>query len=149
MKRPILQPRDDAPVHDVLGGSISVRLREEETGGRIALIENVIPARFDALPLHVHPAFDEAFYIVSGALTFTVGGETLTATPGALVWAPGEVPHTFRNYTTEPARLLLWTTPGGHERYFDAFVALAAAGPPAPSVLGELMSRHGISVVTP
>jgi mannose-6-phosphate isomerase-like protein (cupin superfamily) len=147
MKTPILQPRDDAAIHEVLGGSISVRLRRAQTDGRLALIENVIPAGFTTLPLHIHPAFDEAFYILDGALSFSVGESTLTATPDTLVWAPGDVPHTFRNYTNEAARMLLWVTPAGHEHYFDALARLAQERPPEPAAVGALMRAHGVTVV--
>jgi quercetin dioxygenase-like cupin family protein len=150
MQTPVLQPRADAATSALLGGSISVRLRHEQTAGRFALIENVIPAGYDVLPLHVHPSFDEAFVVLDGALTFTVGDETLTATPGTLVYAPGTAPHTFRNHTRETARMLLWVSPAGHERYFDALVATVRAAPggrPDPARLGALMREHGISVV--
>lgn len=147
MTTPILQPRAEATVHSVLGGSISIRLRSAQTDGRLALIENVIPPQYDGLPLHVHPEFDEAFYLLEGALTFTVADAQLTATPGTLVWTPGWVPHTFHNYASEPARMLLWTVPGGHEQYFDRLVEALADGPPEVSSLTALMSEHGITVV--
>jgi hypothetical protein len=55
---PILQPLADATRQPVLGGSITIRLRSEDTDGRLALIEQVVPAGFPGPPLHVHPEFD-------------------------------------------------------------------------------------------
>ena len=48
------------------GGQISIRLRGEQSGGELAVAENVIPARYPGPPRHVHPAFDELFYVLDG-----------------------------------------------------------------------------------
>jgi quercetin dioxygenase-like cupin family protein len=151
MTTPVLQNIADAPRVEGMGGAISVRLRSEETGDRLALIEMVIPAGFAGTPLHVHPSFDEAFYVLEGELTYRVGAELITAGPGALVYVPGSVPHTFAELTgSVGARVLLWVTPAGHERYFDDLTALMLAspdGPPAVEALGSVMREHGIEIV--
>ena len=125
-----------------------MRLRGEHTGGRLALIENVLPAGFGGMPLHVHPGFDEAFYVLDGGLTFRVGDEVAAAGPGALVYAPGDVPHTFAELTGRRARVLLWTTPAGHERYFDEMAdALEGGADLSPEFFAPLWARHGITNV--
>jgi quercetin dioxygenase-like cupin family protein len=147
---PLLQPRTAASTADVLGGSISVRLRRDQTAGRLGVVENVIPAGYQFLPLHVHPDFDEVFYVLDGELLFRVADELVTATAGTLVFAPGDVPHTFANLTDTAARMLLVVTPGGHEDYFDLLVQAAQAAPdgwPDPAELTALMRRHGIEAV--
>src|SRR5690242_14571302 len=97
---------------------------------------------------HVHPAFDEAFYVLDGELTFRVGEQVVTATSGTLVYVPGEVPHTFAELAGAPARLLLWTTPAGHERYFDAMAdALESGGDLGPDFFAPLWAEHGIANV--
>jgi quercetin dioxygenase-like cupin family protein len=150
-KHPVLQRRETPHTHSVMGGSIAVRLRAGETGGRLGTIENVVPPGFGNLPLHVHPDFDEAFYVLEGELTFRVGGEVIAARPGTLVYAPGDVPHTFAELGGErPARFLLWVTPGGHEDYFEELAAAALASPAGYPDAGELqrmMAEHGITTV--
>jgi mannose-6-phosphate isomerase-like protein (cupin superfamily) len=128
-KTPLIQPRSDATVLDVAGGQISVRLRDEQTGGQLALIENVIPAGYQDLPLHVHPAFDEAFYVLDGTLRFHVGDEVLTATPGTLVYAPGAVPHNFANFSGEQARMPSLGDACGPRAVLDAVAQAAQAAP--------------------
>jgi oxalate decarboxylase/phosphoglucose isomerase-like protein (cupin superfamily) len=115
------------------------------------MIENILPAGFANLPLHIHPGFDEAFYVLEGELAFRVGDEVITATPGTLVYAPGDVPHTFAELTgLAPVRFLLWVTPGGHETYFEALAAASNASPtgyPSPEQVSALMAEHAIQIV--
>jgi quercetin dioxygenase-like cupin family protein len=113
---------------------INVRLRSEQTKGRLAVMENRVSADFAGPPLHVHPDFDEAFYVLEGELIFQLGDERLTAAAGTLVFAPGETPHTYANHSGKEARVLLLCTPAGFERYFDRLAArYSGAEPPEPS----------------
>jgi quercetin dioxygenase-like cupin family protein len=148
-KTPILQRLDQVIPTELAGGSIAVRLRAEATGGRLGLIENVIPAGFAGLPLHVHPSFDEAFFVLDGELTFRIGDDVLAAERGALAYAPGDVPHTFAELKGRPARVLIWVTPAGHERYFEVMAAEMnrAGGQPSPEFFAGLMAEHGIEPV--
>ncbi len=146
-RQPILQPRAEASAIELAGGEIAIRLRHEDTDGEFALIENVIPVHFDGPPPHVHQDFSETFYVLSGALRFRVGAEDITATPGTVVYVPGAVPHTFSNLGADPATVLLWVTPAGHERYFEGLASLVAETEgawPSRDALANLMSEHGI-----
>jgi quercetin dioxygenase-like cupin family protein len=112
----------------------TVLLRGEQSDGVIGLVENVVPPRWEGPPLH-HHAFDEAFYVLDGELTFQLGDELLTAGPGALVFAPRDAHHTLANLSDTEARYLLVCTPAGFERYFDRLAARdAAVEPPAGAV---------------
>ncbi len=98
----------------------------EDTGGRLAVWEQLLPHR-SSPPLHVHHCDDEAWFVLDGALTFQVADSTWTAEAGSFVWAPRGLPHTF--WVDSPtARLLGLGVPGG----FDRFVL--ATGVPAESV---------------
>ena len=56
----------------------SVLLRSEQTESRLGVVENVVPGGWEGPPLH-HHAFDEAFYVVAGELTFQLGDTRRTA----------------------------------------------------------------------
>jgi len=86
-------------------------------------MENRVAGDFAGPPLHVHPDFDETFYVLEGELTFQLGDRRLKASAGALVFAPGETPHTYANLIGEEARRLLLCTPAGFERYFARLAA--------------------------
>ena len=44
-------------------------------------------------PVHAHAGADKFYYVVSGRARLIVGEETREVGPGAVVWAPAEVPH--------------------------------------------------------
>jgi quercetin dioxygenase-like cupin family protein len=94
-------------------------VRGADSGGRIALVEMSVPAHWEGPPLH-HHAFDEAFHVLDGELTFQFGDELRTGRRGQTAFAPGGSIHTLANLSATPARYLLVITPAGFERRFDA-----------------------------
>ena len=112
-----------------LGTLARIKLTGEDTGGRFALWENVLP-HGAAPPLHSHPQ-DETFYVLEGELTAWIvepqlaGGENEDPPAwvdssghrcgaGSVVFAPGGTPHTFR-IESDTARVLVLSTPAGIE----------------------------------
>ena len=121
----------------------TVLLRSEQTAGEVAVIEIAVPAGWPGPPLH-HHAFDEAFLVLEGELTFELAGERRTGGPGALAFAPGGVHHALANHGDVPARYLLICTPGGFERYFDG------SGPyPETTVVGGPVAAGGAPLGVP
>ena len=58
---------------------------------------------------------------------------------------PPGTPHTFANPSDRPARMLVFVTPGGFERYFEALIEAVretVAFPP-PEQLAALGIAHG------
>jgi quercetin dioxygenase-like cupin family protein len=100
------------------GFTSRVLLRSEETGGALGLVEVSVPPHWSGPPLHRH-AFDEAFHVLDGELTFHLGGVLRTAARGVSAFARGGEVHTLANLADRPARYLLVITPGGFERRFD------------------------------
>jgi mannose-6-phosphate isomerase-like protein (cupin superfamily) len=68
------------------------------------------------LEAHVHQEEDDAFYILSGELTFVFGDEEVQAGPGAFVLVPPRVEHGFRNDGGASVRMLNIHAPGGFDR---------------------------------
>ena len=66
----------------------------EETQGQFALIE-AVGRRGDVPPPHIHHREEETFYVLEGEMTFSVGGQTIKATPGTMVCLPRDVAHSF------------------------------------------------------
>lgn len=113
-----------------LGTLARMKLDGEQTGGRFALWEGVLP-QGAAPPLHSHPQ-DETFYLLEGELTAwlvepelaedhaTPPGWVKTCarrcSPGAVVYAPAGAPHSFR-VESDTARMLFLSTPAGIEDY--------------------------------
>jgi quercetin dioxygenase-like cupin family protein len=114
-----------------------VLLRGTESDGAVAIVELTVPPHWEGPPLH-HHAFDEAFYVLDGELTFQLGGRLRTATAGRHAFARGGEVHTLANLTPAPARYLLVITPAGFERYFDRIAADAAGEEPPGGALGPV-----------
>ncbi len=127
-------PELDAKRVEDVSGRVKVLLRGAESGGRTALMDNVVPARTTGPPLHHHD-FDEAFYILEGEATFRLGDELVTRGPGELVWAPRGAHHTFSNRSDADVHWLLICTPAGFERYFQRIAAEEAGVDPPPEAL--------------
>jgi quercetin dioxygenase-like cupin family protein len=117
---------------------IQVRLRAEDSEGRLGVIETVVPAGFGGPALHVHPAFDEGFYVLEGELTFKVRDELITVRAGSFAFAPRGMPHTFANLSDKPARQLILCAPAGFERYFMRLAAERAGVAPPPEAEGPV-----------
>jgi quercetin dioxygenase-like cupin family protein len=137
----------NAPEQLTIGPNVvRILASSEDTGGRLAVIEYDVPAGFPGPPLHVHPGFDEHFYVVDGELELRLEDDVVRATPGDSLYVRGDRPHTFSNPTGEVARMLLTMTPGGFERFFRDLAAAANGGFPAPEVAAELNAKHGVAL---
>jgi mannose-6-phosphate isomerase-like protein (cupin superfamily) len=76
-----------------------------------AVFVSTFPPLGGGPPSHHHDAYDEAFYVLSGEMEFHVDGETARVPAGSMAWVPRGAIHSFRNPYTEPARMLVVTTP--------------------------------------
>ncbi len=76
-----------------------------------------ITMRSQGPPLHVHPAHEEAFYVIEGECEFEMDGKTLRATPGTFILVPRGAAHKFRLVSPEPAKLLKTLSPPGFEKF--------------------------------
>jgi mannose-6-phosphate isomerase-like protein (cupin superfamily) len=142
---PVIQTLEEAATQTVLGGAITVRLRAEQTDGQLGLVEQVVPGGYPGPAMHVHPDFDETFYVIDGKLGFRVGDHAFEAGPGTVAFVPRGTPHAFANPGQEPARSLVAVTPGGFERYFEELIELIrrTGGLPPEHQLRELGIAHG------
>ena len=124
-----------------------VRATGEDTGGAYTLLEVTAPPGLEA-PLHVHHVEDEGFLVLEGAVSITIGEESVEAGPGDFVNGPRDVPHRFR-VGPEGARMIWVLTPSGFENLVAA-ASVPATEPvvPPPDVLppadaAEIVRRFG------
>ena len=87
-------------------------------GGRLGAFEVTLGPGCLAGPLHTHARDDALSYVLEGVLTFQVGDQIIQASPGTTVLQPRQVPHTFWNPGSTPARALDVTRPAGLEAYY-------------------------------
>jgi len=122
----------------------------EQSMGALTVIEWSAPVGF-APPMHIHHNDDEAFYVLDGELTLSTGA---TAGPGAFVFLPRGIAHTFV-VSGGPLRGLQITAPAGFERFVDDIGRPAEHDgfpePMEPDVarLAQAAAQHGIEIVGP
>ena len=134
---------------------VIIKATGKETGGQYGLIEEVDPPGYEP-PLHVHHNEDEAFVILEGEVTFTIGEQCIRAVPGAYVFAPRGVPHIFKVEGNASARMLTFNYPAGFEQFFVE-LGRPAPGPVLPTAgepneaemakLLELAEKYGLQIL--
>ncbi|BCK72584.1 cupin [Streptomyces libani subsp. rufus] len=135
----------------ILLGTTRMRVLEDgsNTGHRLGLAESVLAPHTPGPPQHRHAQHDEGFYIISGTVRFTVGGDNYDATAGTFVMVPPGAPHTFANVTDQPAVMLSILTPDLYMQYFRDLEAMFAGGQaPTPQANIQVMSRYATEPAT-
>lgn len=102
----------------VAGGTYTILVAGEQTNGRYCLIDMLVPPG-GGPPPHRHD-FEEMFTILEGEIELTFRGEMQRASAGSTVNIPANAPHSFRNKSDKPARLLCICTPAGQDEFFMA-----------------------------
>src|ERR1019366_731737 len=87
----------------------------EDTNGKYAMWEAIVPPG-GGPPPHVHSREEEGFYILEGEITVHVGDERIVATAGMFANMPVGTPHSFKNESDKPARMLISVAPAGLEK---------------------------------
>ncbi len=127
-----------------------------ETGEAYALCE-VIVAPQGGTPPHRHSRENESFYIQSGEIEFQLDDRTLMATAGSFLHSPKGQLHRFTNTASVPAKLLIWVTPAGFEK-FIAEVGKAVNGQVtagavlSPEDLDKILAtapKYGLEMIPP
>jgi hypothetical protein len=79
----VLQPGAGPTIEGPVGGPLTYKVRGEQSNGRLAVLENAIPAG-GGPPVHTHANEHEAWYVLEGELRFMVDAEEsrLPAHPG-------------------------------------------------------------------
>jgi quercetin dioxygenase-like cupin family protein len=125
----------------------------EETDGKYALWEALVPPG-GGPPPHVHSQEEEGFYVLEGEITFTIGDQRLVASAGTFANMPVGTPHSFKNESGRPARMLISVAPAGLEKmFFEVGVPLpegsTTAPPPTKEEIEKLLAvapSYGIEI---
>src|SRR6266403_5331546 len=133
-KLTMANPEDPNMRHiSVAGGTYTIRVTGEQTGGRYSLIDMLVPPS-GGPPPHRHD-FEEMFSILEGEIEVTFRGAKSVVRAGETANIPANAPHAFRNRSGRPARLLCLCSPAGQEEYFLAVgVPVASRTTPAPKL---------------
>jgi mannose-6-phosphate isomerase-like protein (cupin superfamily) len=155
MKPTIRKPTEGRTVA-VVGDVYHFLATAEDTNGKYALWEAIVLPG-GGPPTHVHSREEEGFYVLEGEITFTINDERVVATAGTFANMPVGTPHSFKNESGKPARMLISVAPAGLERMFFEFgvplpQGASTAAPPTKEEIEKLLAiapNYGIEIRLP
>jgi quercetin dioxygenase-like cupin family protein len=104
--------------HPVMGMRWEITRSTEETDGELFETTSWLDARSSRPPFHVHPNTEESFEVIEGSLDVCKDGEWTTLQSGETSIIPAGVPHTLRNASDEPAKIVMRIRPAGRSEAF-------------------------------
>lgn len=151
-----LRQSTQGPTFAVVGDVYRFLATGDDTNGKYAQWEATVPPG-GGPPPHVHSREEEGFYILEGEITFHVGEERIVATAGMFANMSVGVPHSFKNESRHPARMLISVAPAGLEKmFFEVGVPVAQGATTAPTPtkreiekLLAVAPRYGIEIRLP
>ncbi|OWK43763.1 cupin domain-containing protein [Fimbriiglobus ruber] len=154
--KPVIRTPGQGRTIAVVGDVYRFLATGEDTNGTYAIWEALVPPG-GGPPPHVHSREEEGFYILEGEITVRVGGETIVATAGAFVNLPVGSLHSFKNESSQSAKMLISVAPAGLERmFFEVGVPLddgsTTALPPTKAEIDKMMEaapRYGVEIHLP
>jgi quercetin dioxygenase-like cupin family protein len=154
--QPTLRKPGEGRTVAVVGDVYRILAAGEDTDGKYALWEAIVPPG-GGPPPHVHSREEEGFYLLEGEITLQVGDERIVARAGTFANMPVGTPHSFKNESGRPARMLLSVAPAGLEQMFFEFGVPLPEGattalPPTEEEIEKLLAvapRYGIAIQLP
>jgi mannose-6-phosphate isomerase-like protein (cupin superfamily) len=98
-----------------MGEPTMLKATGQDTGGLYA-VADIITTPEGLVPLHVHHREDEAFFLLEGEVTFSIGDDVFDAGPGGFAFGPRDVPHRY-TVRSARARMLMVFSPAGFEGF--------------------------------
>ena len=128
-----------------MGSLMSFLVKSSQTESGLCLLEYRSQPGHEPPP-HIHIDQDEAFYMLEGELEVYCMGRVVTARAGEAVFLPRNQAHAW--YVMSPTiRILIMTSPGGMDEYFEAMSSPATCMelPPAATTYALADPAHAIA----
>jgi len=120
--------------------TVTVKVGSEHSGAQYEIFEIDAP-RGPAAPPHSE-TWSKAFYVLQGRILVQAGDQGYDLGPGASISIPAGTLNTF-SVLTPSAKFLAVSQTG---RMGEFFADLATADPTDFAALGEISSRHGVTL---
>jgi quercetin dioxygenase-like cupin family protein len=154
--KPIIRTPQQGRTIAVVGDVYRFLATGEDTNGKYALFEALVGPG-GGPPPHVHSREEEGFYVLEGEITFTINGERVVATAGMFANMPVGTPHSFKNESSKPAKMLISVAPAGLEKmFFEVGMPVpqgaTTAPPPTKDEIEKLLAiapRYGVEIMLP
>ena len=138
------------------GGVFHFLAMGNETNGNQSMMKITVQRGAEP-PAHTHSREDEAYFILAGSITYTIGEDVITVNESEYVYLPKNVPHKFE-VVSEKAEVLMLMSPAGLDQWFwdnsapapDGKPLPIQQGPPPPHVIEHFVSslrEYGVEMV--
>jgi quercetin dioxygenase-like cupin family protein len=141
----VVTPATAPPPLNVVGEQITVLASGYQTGG-YEIFHQAGPEGAGPPP-HSHP-WDEAFYVMKGAIAFGVGEREIVAQPGTMVHVPAGATHWFR-FCEGGGEMVSVTSREGASHLFADIDREISPENPDVGKLAELGKPYGLAVLVP
>lgn len=124
---------------------IDFKVLSEDTGGNLSVMVSSNNLKNTGPPMHIHPDFDETFYITEGEVKFKVAEEIYFLKVGDSIFIPRHIPHAFTITSDNPATFLIICQPSGKiENFFREYSKYDKI---TPDIAIKLMADNNMQVV--
>ena len=156
MRQAIMRNPGEGRAVAVVGDVYRFLATGDDTNGKYALIEAFVNPG-GGPPPHIHSREEEGFYILEGEVALTIAGTRIVAGPGMFANVPVGTVHSFKNQSSQQARMMVSVAPAGLEKMFmevgvpvppDATVV----APPTKEEIERLLAavkKYGIEMMAP
>ena len=127
---------------NVLGMPLRFLCDAEVTKGGWSLMEEEIPVGLGPPP-HRHD-WDEAYYLIEGALDFEIDGQPVRVESGDFTYIPRNTVHAFKGASSSPARVLIFAVPAHSSAFFEDLNREVRTVPDDLAKVPAIGQRHGI-----
>ncbi|HVH24078.1 MAG TPA: cupin domain-containing protein, partial [Pseudonocardia sp.] len=146
----VVPPDGGTPLIRLNGEQTSLVVGAAETSDAYAVRRNSAPPGFAAVPLHVHRAAEEAFYVTAGELAVYADGRWSGVPAGSFVLIPRGTRHALGNASADPVHWLTFISPATHSDWVLAeheLIVAAGGNAPDPAALAEVHRRYGLDLI--
>ena len=140
----IVKPGDGKTLN-VLGMPLRFLCDATDTGGAWSLMEEEIG--FGQGPAAHHHDWDEAYYVLEGALDFEIDGKTIRLQKQEFANLPRNTVHGFKGASQSPTRVLIFAAPAHSSAFFEDVNREIQKMPGDLKKMPEIGQRHGIEFI--
>ena len=127
---------------NVLGMPLRFLCDAKDTEGAWSLMTEDIPVGLGPPP-HRHD-WDEAYFVVEGALDFEIDGKPVRVGPGDFTYLPRNTVHAVKGASPSPARVLIFAVPAHSSAFFEDVNREVRTVPDDLAKIPAIGKRHGI-----
>jgi quercetin dioxygenase-like cupin family protein len=132
---------------NVLGMPLRFLCDAKDTEEAWSLMEEEIPTGLGPPP-HRHD-WDEAYYVIEGALDFEIDGKAVRVERGDFAYLPRNTVHAFKGASPSPARVLIFAVPAHSSAFFEDVNREVRKVPDDLAKVPAIGKRHGIEFMPP